>query len=103
MTTSLDDLMLVKNVNDERDAPDQILIGSQNTSYCVLMALGTWLQYFIIHGHMSNTNFSFINQMRRDMKNGGHPALRIIHDEIFNVHLDSLIVNTRNIMSSFQS
>ena len=52
--------------NDERDVPDQILLGAQNTSYYDLMALGTWL----------DTNFAILIQMRRD--GGGHPALRII-------------------------
>ena len=54
--------------NDERDVPDQILLGVQNKSYFDLMALGTWL----------DTNFAIIIQMRRDRRNGGHPALRII-------------------------
>ena len=48
-----------KNVNEERDAPDQILLGAQNTSYCVLIALFTWLEYFVSQGHMNNTNFAF--------------------------------------------
>ena len=48
-----------KNVNDERDAPDQILLGAQNPSYCVLMSLSTWLEHFISQGHMSVTNFAF--------------------------------------------
>ena len=53
--------------NDERDVPGQILLGAQNKSYYDLMALGTWL----------DTNFAIIIQMRRDRRNGGHPALRI--------------------------
>ena len=63
--------------NDERDVPDQILLEAQNTSYYVLMALGTWLEYFMSHD-MSNTNFAIIIEMRRDRRNGGHPALRIV-------------------------
>jgi len=54
--------------NDQRDVPDQILLGAQNKPYYDLMALGTWL----------DTSFAIIIQMRRDRKNGGHPALRII-------------------------
>ena len=65
--------------NDERDVPDLILLGAQITSYFVLMALRTWLEYFISHGHANNNeNFAIIIQMRRDRRNGGHPAYRII-------------------------
>ena len=53
--------------NDERDVPDQILLRAQNKSYYDLMALGTWL----------DTNFAIIIQIRRDRRNGGHPALHI--------------------------
>jgi hypothetical protein len=33
-----------KNVQEERDAPDQILIGSMDRRYCVLLALGIYLE-----------------------------------------------------------
>ena len=47
--------------NDERDVPHLILLGAQNTSYFVLMALRTWLEYFISHGHANNNgNFAII-------------------------------------------
>ena len=47
--------------NDERDVPDLILLGAQNTSYFVLMTLRTWLEYFISHGHANNNgNFAII-------------------------------------------
>ena len=62
--------------NDERDVPDLILLEVQNTSYFILMA-HSW-NLFISHGHMNNTNFAIIIQMRRDRRNGGHPAYRII-------------------------
>jgi len=64
--------------NDERNAPDQVMLGDRNTSYCVLLVIDTWLEYFISPGHMSNTNFAIIIQMRRDKRNGEYPALRII-------------------------
>jgi len=50
--------------NDERDVPDQILLGAQNKPNYDLMGLGTWV----------DTNFAIIIQMRRDRRNGGHPA-----------------------------
>ncbi|KAI2494041.1 hypothetical protein MHU86_20484 [Fragilaria crotonensis] len=33
-----------KNVNDERDAPFQLVLGSMNPIYCVLWSLGLWLE-----------------------------------------------------------
>jgi hypothetical protein len=35
---------LVKNVNDDRDAPWQIVLGSINPVYCVLSSLALWLE-----------------------------------------------------------
>ena len=55
--------------------PDQI-------PYYDLMALGTWL----------DTNFAIIIQMRRDRRNGGHPALRIIRNAGFPPFLLSLLI-----------
>jgi hypothetical protein len=36
-----------KNVLDERDCPDQILLGAMDTDFCVLLALGTYLETFL--------------------------------------------------------
>ena len=33
-----------KNVQDERDAPWQIVMGSMNPVFCVLISLGLWLE-----------------------------------------------------------
>ena len=33
-----------KNVLDERDCPDQILLGAMDTDFCVLIALGCYLE-----------------------------------------------------------
>ena len=48
-----------KHVNEERDAPDQILLGAQKTSECILIVLSTWLEFFISKGHTENTYFAF--------------------------------------------
>ena len=48
-----------KIFNEERDAPDQIFIGAQNTSYCILITFWTWIELFISKGHMENTDFAF--------------------------------------------
>lgn len=57
--TILAKLCWSKNVNEERDAPDQILIGAMNTHYCVILALSTWLEFWIGRGHMANSEFLF--------------------------------------------
>ena len=48
-----------KNVNEERDAPDQILLGAKNPKYCVLLGLSTWLEFWISNGHGNDTDFTF--------------------------------------------
>ena len=48
-----------KNVSEERDAPDQILIGAMNTCYCIILALSTWLEFWIERGHIDHTAFAF--------------------------------------------
>ena len=40
-----------KNVNEERDAPNQILIGATHPAYCVLFRLACWLEYHLSHGN----------------------------------------------------
>ena len=39
-----------KNVMEERDCPDQILFGSWDVDYCILIALGLYLEIGFIHG-----------------------------------------------------
>ena len=48
-----------KNVNEERDFPDHIFLGAQNTPYCILIALSTWLEFFTHKGHMENADLAF--------------------------------------------
>jgi hypothetical protein len=33
-----------KNVNDERDAPWQVVLGSMDPVFCVILSLGLWLE-----------------------------------------------------------
>jgi hypothetical protein len=39
-----------KNVHEERDAPNQILIGAMDPMFCVLVGLGVWLEVFLGRG-----------------------------------------------------
>ena len=43
-----------KNVVEECDAPDQVLVGAMDPSYCVLLALGVHLEHSIMNGHLNN-------------------------------------------------
>jgi len=46
-----------KNVHDERDAPEQIVIGSMDPDYCILLGLGLHLESAILEGDQSNFLF----------------------------------------------
>ena len=48
-----------KNVNEERDAPSQILIGACHPAYCVLLGLACWLEYHLSLGDNTGTDFLF--------------------------------------------
>ena len=48
-----------KNVNEERDAPNQILIGASHPIYCVLLGLATWLEYHLASGENAGCQFLF--------------------------------------------
>ena len=48
-----------KNVHEERDAPNQILIGAAHPIYCVLLGLGTFLEYHLIARSDAGTQFLF--------------------------------------------
>ena len=47
-----------KNVMEERDAPTQVLLGSEDPDYCVLSAMGAWLEiYFCLQPDDDNPFF----------------------------------------------
>ena len=53
-----------KNVNEEREAPYQTIIGAMNQQYCVLIALGIWLEASLNSFNWAATSpyvFSFKN------------------------------------------
>lgn len=39
-----------KNVHEERDAPNQILIGAMDSMFCALLGLAVWLEVFLSNG-----------------------------------------------------
>ena len=59
-----------KNVHEERDAPDQILLGADNPLYCVLLRLAVVLQiFYMINGSVGDFVFSNDNNFKRSKKN----------------------------------
>lgn len=48
-----------KNVKDERDCPDQILLGSGDPDYCVLLGLAVYLECWLIDGNGANSGMLF--------------------------------------------
>ena len=48
-----------KNVLEERNAPDQLLLGSNNPTYCILLALGLFLEVWLAAGQALGTPFLF--------------------------------------------
>ena len=76
-----------KNVREERDAPDQILIGAMHRNYCVLTSLATWLEYWIGSGNGVNKEFVFGVSGLEDpviiKERATNGLKRIINDEEF--------------------
>ena len=79
-----------KNVNEEREAPYQTLIGSMNQEYCIFIALGIWLEASLTAFPWAATSpyvFSFKNDLRIPegaTKSKAH-AQKILH-MVFNEH-----------------
>lgn len=61
-----------KNVNEERDAPWQIVLGCMDQLYCVLISLALWLEFFLMGnpiGAMTPYVFAFSDDIT--IPNGG--------------------------------
>ena len=48
-----------KNVFEERDAPDQILLGAMDTDFCILLALSIYLEHWMAVGDGIHSRFLF--------------------------------------------
>lgn len=48
-----------KNVLEERDCPDQILLGSMDAQFCFLMSLSIYLEYWFTSGNGLHSTFLF--------------------------------------------
>ena len=52
-------LVWSKNIFEERDPPQQILLGACHNHFCVILGLASWLEYWIGKGHHERTKFLF--------------------------------------------
>ena len=52
-----------KNVLEEDDAPDQILLGTMDTNFCILLALSIYLKAWMEHGNGVHSHFMFSDAM----------------------------------------
>ena len=81
-----------KNVNEEREAPYQAMIGSMNQQYCILIALGVWLEASLNAFPWAATSpyvFSFKNDHRIPdgaLKSKAHAQSTL--RTVFNTHED---------------
>ena len=46
----------MKNCNEEYDAHCQVILGSLDSNFCVLISLGIWLVIFFVTFHMPNSH-----------------------------------------------
>jgi hypothetical protein len=78
-----------KNVHEERDAPNQILIGAMDPMFCVLVGLGVWLEVFLGRGGIAEQT-PYIFGLNEDVRvpQGGDKIKDAVSDifakEVFN-------------------
>ena len=78
-----------KNVHEERDAPNQILIGAMDPMFCVLLGLAVWLEVFLGHGGIAE-HTPYIFGLNQDVRvpQGGDKIKDAVSDifakEVFN-------------------
>ena len=67
-----------KNVKDERSAPYQILLGSGDPRYCILLALGIYLELWIESGQGLHSEYVFVgpNEMPAQVNGACSSAMR---------------------------
>ena len=55
-----------KNVQEERDCPDQILLGCQDVDYCILLAPYIYLEIWLIAGAGATSTLLFLDEIDDD-------------------------------------
>jgi hypothetical protein len=77
-----------KNVMEERDAPDQLLMGANDWRYCPLVGLGLWLEYhFMINPEQNDFYFGIqgLNDLKAIKKRAADCLRGIFRSGDFNV------------------
>jgi hypothetical protein len=70
-----------KNVMEERDAPDQILLGAMDTDYCILLALGIYLEVWTESQAGADNRYIFgDSEDAKTTKNFTYNALKSVWD-----------------------
>lgn len=54
-------LRWTKNCNEERDAPEQIILGSEDSDFCVVVALAIYIQFALEFANAHNSDYIFCN------------------------------------------
>ena len=80
-----------KNINDERNAPDQILLGANDPTYCVLLALAIHLETWI-GGVARKTDFLFelypsVTTKTTSSENTKNRVGEVLRNEVFRTPL----------------
>ena len=75
-------LCWLKNVNEERDSPNQILIVASHPIYCVLLGLATWLEYHLASGENAGCQFLFGIEGLNDAKKINDRARALVNEII---------------------
>ena len=85
-----------KNVGDERDAPWQIILGSMDTTYCVLVSLAIWLEMNMrANASAAASPYVFAFSDDVDVPSGGQKA-KSIAQTIFGQKVFKMEEFTRN-------
>ena len=65
-----------KNVAEERDCPDQILLGCDDVDYCILLALGLYLEIWLIAGNGRDCRLLFSDEVGGEARRGDVTRLK---------------------------
>jgi len=71
-----------KNVRDERSCPDQLLLGANDTDFCVLLALACYLESTLTEGKNEVFLFCDDNEVDRPLPNGETQRVQVGPDRL---------------------
>ena len=86
-----------KNVLEERDCPDQILFGSMDVDYCVLLALALYLEGWMSRGSGAESQLLFSDEVEAE---GGRQNVGRLKDRYSNILTNTVFTNPDFVASS---